>query len=33
MSRKLGSLEDRGLIRQISNKQIEIMDADELLLG
>ena len=33
ISRKLSSLEDRGLIRQISNKQIEIMDADELLLG
>ncbi|MGP6145780.1 Crp/Fnr family transcriptional regulator [Jeotgalibaca sp. A122] len=33
ISRKLGSLEDRGLIKQISNKKIEIMDADELLLG
>src|SRR5699024_9203646 len=33
ISQKIGSLEDRCLIRQISNKQIEIMDADELLLG
>ena len=32
ISRKLGSLEDRGLIKQISNKEIAIMDADELLL-
>lgn len=33
VSRKLGSLEDRGLIRQLSNKKIEIIDADALLLG
>lgn len=32
ISRKLGSLEDRGLIKQISNKEIAIMDVDELLL-
>ena len=33
ISRKLGAMEDRGLIRHISNREIAIMDADELLLG
>lgn len=32
LSRKLGSLEDRGLIRQVTNKRILIPDVDELLL-
>lgn len=32
LSRKLGSLEDRGLITQITNKRIRIEDVDELLL-
>lgn len=32
ISRKLGSLEDRGLIRQVTNKKIVITDLDELLL-
>lgn len=32
LSRKLGSLEDRGLIQQVTNKQILIKDVDELLL-
>lgn len=33
VSRKLTSLEERGLIRQLSNKEIQIPDADALLLG
>ena len=33
ISRKLGAMEDRGLIRHISNREIAIMDADESLLG
>lgn len=32
LSRKLGSLEDRGLISQVTNKQIRINDVDALLL-
>ena len=32
VSRKLGELEDKGLIQQISNKKIKIPDVDELLL-
>lgn len=32
LSRKLGSLEDRGLIRQITNKKMIIKDLDGLLL-